>query len=157
MKIYYLLLLLCLPAFLSAQTDKAPELTASFFAIIVEDMDTSLLWYQEKLGFSLQNETNLPQRSLRQANLKKDQIHLELIEIASALKPAEAIKDFSSKSKITGFFKMGFRLLDFDAWLVHLDKVKIDWLGKVVNDPLSGKRMLIILDPDGNRLQFFES
>jgi len=157
MKMYYALLLICLPLCISAQTDQAPELTASFFAIIVEDMDTSLLWYQEKLGFSILNESNLPERSLRQANLKKDHVHLELIELASALKPAEAIANFSPKSKITGFFKVGFRVPDFELWLHHLDKVKIDWQGKVVRDPQSRKRMLIINDPDGNRLQFFES
>ena len=157
MKIYYAFLLIGLPLFISAQTDKAPELTASFFAIIVEDMDTSLRWYQEKLGFRMLNETHLPERSLRQANLQKGHIHLELIELASALKPAEAIEGFSSKSKITGFFKVGFRVPDFDAWLRHLDEVKIDWQGKVVRDPQSRKRMLIINDPDGNRLQFFES
>ncbi|MEM8889079.1 MAG: VOC family protein [Bacteroidota bacterium] len=157
MKIFYAFLLLCLPHLLWAQDETAPELTASFFAIIVEDMDTSLLWYKEKLGFRILTETNLPDRALRQANLQKDHVHLELIELASALKPAEAIADFSPKSKITGFFKVGFRVPDFESWLTHLDKVKIDWQGKVVKDPLSRKRMLIITDPDGNRLQFFES
>ena len=134
MKMYFALLLICFPLCISAQTDKGPELTASFFAIIVEDMDTSLLWYKEKLGFRILNESNLPERSLRQANLKKDHVHLELIELASALKPAEAIKDFSPKSKITGFFKVGFMVPDFESWLAHLDRVKIEAHQKAIEN-----------------------
>lgn len=157
MKNLYVVLLLFLPNLLLAQKDESPELRASFFAIIVEDMDSSLLWYQEKMGFSLLNNTDLPQRSLRQANLQKNLIHLELIELGSAIKPSEALPDFSPKSKLTGFFKVGFSVPNFDEWLRHLDEVKIEWQGKVVRDPKSKKRMLIIQDPDGNRLQFFEA
>jgi len=33
---------------------------------------------------------------------------------------------------------------------------KVDFNGGVVEDPVSGKKMVIILDPDGNRIQLFE-
>ena len=55
-----------------------------------------------------------------------------------------------------GFFKFGMKIPDFDQWISHLTDAKAEMHGEVVIDPVSEKRMLIIKDPDGNRIQLFE-
>lgn len=92
----------------------------------------------------------------RNANLKRDNHALELIELQTALAPEEAISEFGPKTRLHGLFKIGFQVSDFDQWLNHLETMEVNQHGQVVKDPVSGKRMLIILDPDGNRIQLFE-
>ncbi len=45
---------------------------------------------------------------------------------------------------------------DFEKWIDHLTNEKVDFYGSVVTDDTTGKRMVIITDPDGNRIQIFE-
>ena len=45
---------------------------------------------------------------------------------------------------------------EFDDWVDTLKHAKVEFYGDVVTDELSGKRMLLIKDPDGNRIQLFE-
>ena len=58
--------------------------------------------------------------------------------------------------RVTGFFKIGFLVTEFDMWIDHLTNEKVDFYGNIVTDHTSGKRMAIITDPDGNRIQIFE-
>ena len=57
---------------------------------------------------------------------------------------------------IDGFFKIGFLVDEFDAWVNRLREAEVEIHGRVVTDKNLGKRMLIIKDPDGNRIQLFE-
>ena len=58
--------------------------------------------------------------------------------------------------RVTGFFKIGFLVTEFDMWIDHLTNEKVDFYGNIVTDDTTGKRMAIITDPDGNRIQIFE-
>lgn len=55
-----------------------------------------------------------------------------------------------------GIFKIGFSVTDFNSWMTHFENSKVNFRGSAVEDPNSGKRMIILLDPDGNRIQIFE-
>lgn len=127
-----------------------------FSAIIVKDLNTSLDWYSEVLGYEILNNKNFPEMNFKQANLKRGDSAIELIELGSAISPAEVISDFNSKSKLIGLFKIGFRVENFDKWIKHLEQSKVNFHGRVVIDELSGKRMVIFKDPDDNRIQLFE-
>lgn len=63
---------------------------------------------------------------------------------------------FGPKTRLQGFFKFGLQVAQFDDWMTHLEKAGVTFHGRVVNDPVSGKRTVLIKDPDGNRIQFFE-
>ena len=136
--------------------DTLPPLDAYFSALIVRDIDQSIDWYVSKLGFELLNLNEVPQRSIRQANLKREQVLLELIELGSAMAPEEVVPDHTPKTRLIGIFKIGFMVSDFDEWIRHLQGLETHFNGNVVQDPNSGKKMAIILDPDGNRIQLFE-
>ncbi|MEO9967228.1 MAG: VOC family protein [Reichenbachiella sp.] len=127
-----------------------------FTAILVKDMTKSLDWYQTTLGYEIIDSKEYPEMKFKQANLKRGDSALELIELGNAQKPEDLIADFNSKSKITGLFKVGFSVTKFDLWVEHLENAGAQFHGNVVEDPVSKKRMLILLDPDGNRIQIFE-
>lgn len=125
-----------------------------FVAIIANDMDASLLWYTETLGFDVLNQTENESRGFKQVNLKRGNGFLELIELNGTLSLQELLE--GKKTRIEGFFKFGFSVPQFDQWINFLNRNNVTTHGQVVTDPVSNKRMIIILDPDGNRIQLFE-
>ncbi|GAA4272721.1 VOC family protein [Aquimarina gracilis] len=138
------------------QSSPLPDLEANFFAVIVEDIEQSINWYSEILGFEILNKVDLPERNLKQANLKRSSILIELIELGSAVSHKKLLKNFPKKTKIKGFFKFGFFVPEFEKWIDFLKKSNVEFNGDIVTDHLTGKKMLIIKDPDGNRIQIFE-
>lgn len=141
-------------AALGLSTLAAPK--AYFSALIVSDLDTALNWYTEVLGFSILNQVNMQERGFRQANLKNSNILIELLEINTSVSKNDITTQFGQRARVDGFFKFGFEVEDFDRWLKHLEEKGASFHGKVVEDPNSSKKMILVLDPDGNRLQFFE-
>ncbi len=139
------------------QSDELPTLAPYFTAIIVSDLDSSILWYQTHLAFSVDNKVVMPERGFGQANLTNGKMKLELIQLNSALDPASAIPDYTSKTRLQGIFKFGFAVDDFEGWLAALKSSDVRFHGDVVTDPVSDVRMIIMLDPDGNRIQLFEN
>lgn len=139
-----------------AQSDELPNPKPYFSALIVKEMSTSLSWYSEIMGYEVVNNKSFPEMNFKQANLKRGDSAIELIELGSAISPTASIPNFSTKSKLIGLFKIGFRVEDFDNWIKHLEQSKVDFHGNVVTDEISGKRMIIVKDPDGNRIQLFE-
>lgn len=138
------------------QINNLPEIEHYFSAIIVKDIDESVLWYTEILKYQLVDNKEYPKMGFKQANLKNATGTLELLEIDAAYDPAEIIPNYGHKSKTLGLFKLGFKVANFDQWIEHLTQSKVEFHGSVVKNVASGTRMFIIKDPDGNRIQFFE-
>ncbi len=155
-KFINMLFLICIPLLSFAQKDTLPALEAYFSAIIVKDIDASIKWYAEILGFDLINKIESEERGFKLSNLKREGVLLELIELKSALSLKDIASDYNAKTRINGLFKTGFLVSDFQAWMNHLTKNDVDFYGGVVTDPTSGKKMIIVTDPDGNRIQLFE-
>lgn len=139
-----------------AQHESLPAPEAGFSAIIVNDIERSIHWYSNIFEFSVLNTVNSKERGLKQANLKLENIRIELIELASSISPESLLKNYPKKTKIKGFFKFGFSVAEFDKWVDFLKRSKVAFHGNIVKDNASGKKMLIIKDPDGNRIQLFE-
>ena len=155
MKHLYLLLLWLSTFYVSsAQSLSVPQ--AYFSALIVENMDSSLNWYTNILQFEVVNQVDLKERGLRQANLSNGETWIELIELSGAIGKAELQESLPPNPRLQGFFKFGFRVNDFDLWKDHFIKHQLIGSSAIVKDPNMGKRMFIIKDPDGNRIQFFE-
>lgn len=123
-----------------------------FSAFIVSDIDSSIHWYSDILSFELLNKTENEERGFYQANLKRGKTLVELIQLAGTQSQTEAAPNV----RLEGIFKIGYKVEDFDSWIIYLKDRKVTFRGDVVDDPVSGKRMVIIIDPDGNRIQFFE-
>lgn len=130
--------------------------TPYFVALVVSDIDRSIRWYEEKWGFHLLNRLERADLGFKQANLKRGAALLELIERKDGLSSEMALAPHPDMRALQGIFKFGFAVQDFDAWVAHLQESGAAFHGRVVQDPHSEKRMLIIKDPDGNRIQLFE-
>ena len=142
---------------MSGQDEKVSALEPYFSALIVEDIDNSIKWYVDVLGMEVNSQNAIESIGLRQANLSNTLAALELIELGSAVSLSENLPGYTSKTRTIGLFKIGFRTKDFDHWLNHFEEKNVSFNGDVVTDPVTQKRMMIILDPDGNRIQVFEA
>lgn len=137
--------------------DKSLPLPEAYFsAIIVNDIDTSINWYKQHLDFNVIHRFQSEDNEFRQASIVCGNILIELIEIKSSVTADELLKNKPKRTMIDGFFKIGFLVDEFDAWVNRLREAEVEIHGRVVTDKNLGKRMLIIKDPDGNRIQLFE-
>ena len=157
MKFYLTIaILFCTSSFCNAQSEYLTEPEAYFSALIVSDIDRSIVWYSNNFGLKVLDKTESKERGFKQANLKRGNILIELIELKSAISLKDVDANINDKTRIIGFFKIGFLVSDFDNWISHLNDSKVDFHGTVVTDNISGKKMVIVKDPDGNRIQLFE-
>ena len=127
-----------------------------FSAIIVNDIERSITWYTKNFGLKVLNKTVSQERGFKQANLTSKGLLIELIEINASAQPNKLLEKYPKKTKIDGFFKFGFLVSNFDKWVTQLKLNEVKFNGSVVTDNLTGKKMLLINDPDGNRIQLFE-
>lgn len=140
----------------TAQNNWALDLEAYFSALIVTDIDVSIDWYSNVLGFKVINRVESIERGFKQSNLSRGSILIELIELDKAVNIKDVVPDYSTKIRTIGLFKIGFRVTEFEKWIAHLTTEKVDFYGSIVTDDTTGKRMVIITDPDSNRIQIFE-
>ena len=135
--------------------DKSQQ-DSSFIALVVSDFDRSMEWYTNTFGFEVLNKTENADRGLKQANLKLGPVKLEIIELNSSIHASSLLDSTQNRVIFQGIFKAGFTIDEFEqkvsAW--HDDKIVTK--DQVVTDPVSGSRMVILRDPDGNRIQIFE-
>ncbi len=148
-------ILIALGASSIAQTENTQSFQPYFTAIIVSDINTSIDWYSKNLGLVVLNKMENEERGFKQANLKGEGAILELIELKGTMSPKEAMEG-KPKARIEGLFKVGYSVADFDKTVEQFKLSKVDFHGDVVQDPNTGQRMVILKDPDGNRIQIFE-
>ena len=108
------------------------------------------------MGFTVLNQVEYSDMGFKQKNLKRVDVLIELIELNTALSAKDIVPNYTNKTRMKGFFKIGFLVSDFDKWMTHLTLAEMNFHGNVVADEISGKRMVIIKDLDGNRIQIFE-
>lgn len=153
--LYLLVIVICLSC--TPKTKDSSSLKGFFAAIIVNNIENSIGWYESNLGFKMINKTDNEAFGLKQANLFKDNCHLELIALKSAIDARSEIDNFTEKTKLVGLFKIGFKVNQFDSLVKRLKDHDIRFKGDVVTDPVTDQRMVIVLDPDGNRIQLFDN
>lgn len=141
---------------LNAQTINAEVPSINFFALIVADLDSSIEWYANIASFEVLNRNVVDEMGLRQANLSNGIARLELIELTSSKSISDLVSDYDPRIRVEGLFKIGFTISDFDLWLSSISNLVEINQSEIVIDPVSKNRMIILRDPDGNRIQFFE-
>jgi len=135
----------------------------NLIALFVEDIDSSLNWYKEKLNFEVERAIEeYPDYGLKIAFLESNGFHLEIIEKTNSFKQSEINR--SEDRYVGGVFKIGFKTnglenlhndlkeledVEFvtDIGVLPENKIPIPWPTKY----------FLIKDPDGNFIQFFDS
>lgn len=134
----------------------------NLIALFVEDIDSSLNWYKEKLNFEVERSIEeYPDYGLKIAFLESNDFHLEIIEKANSFKQSEIT--INQDRYVGGVFKIGFKTNDLekvynqlkkfndvefvtDIGILPENKIPIPWPTK----------FFLIKDPDGNFIQFFD-
>ena len=129
------------------------EVTSSFAALVVADAARSEEWYRSVLGMTL--KTNLTDGTATIVILTSKDFELELLELQGSLSRQVALESYPTGTQIQGLFQAGFKIDNVDVWIAHLTSLQIDAF-QVFTDPGTGKRNLLVEDPDGNLIQFFE-
>lgn len=128
-------------------------LSPYLLALSVQDLDASVEWYANVLGFAETERYEFPDDRMRLALMEKDGFELEIIEIADA--PPFAAPDPGNPATRRGFVKLAF----YSGEIQALYDAARD-AGAQVQSPLrssnrTGGRFFILLDPDGNWVQVF--
>ena len=133
----------------SSEKPEAPD--GAFHAISVSNMDQSIAWYIEKLGFELGFRGGNDARE--GALLSRNGALLEVARFNGAV----ALSDLDSareSHEVVGVFKLGFVTSDLDGTYAALQEKGVDVLFGIV-DASDGRRTFGVTDPDGNIVQFF--
>lgn len=154
-RILVLIFALLLVRDVSSQTKNLGEPKSFFFEVTVSDIDSSLAWYEKYLGLEFIERTDYPQLGYRQANIKSGLISIELIEPDSSV-TEEIIRENFAGKKLQGFSKIGFTVPDFTNWMGFMLEKNVRIVGSTAADRITGKRVMIIADPDGNLIKIFE-
>ena len=132
---------------------------AIWAGITVSNLEVSRKWYEEKLGFKLAKSMDLPEHNLRLAFLELNGFTLELIEFQQSVSLATVqnrIPELKDRDHLQGFVKLGFRITDVDALAATLKASRVKLRMQPTNDREFHDRFLLVEDPDGNTLQFFQ-
>ncbi len=130
-------------------------------AISVKSLEPSIAWYRDNLGFVLKDRKEFPKLHLRIAMLEHNGFWIEMIEKDPTFSPESiqkqlpTIKDWDA---VQGFKKIAFTVTDLDSTVKFLNDRKVKFATDVMGD---GKdaifgRSVIVLDTDGNWIQFCE-
>ena len=143
----------------SQATSAQPSLQPYLIALSVADLDASIQWYSDLLGFREQRRMNLPDYKLRIGFLERDGFRLELIEFKDSV-PLSAIKEkfpgVTDRAKVQGYAKLAFGVPAIEKFAAMLKAKKLEFLRDITREAETGDTWFMITDPDGNVLQFFE-
>lgn len=131
---------------------------AIWAGITVSNLDLSRKWYEEKLGFRLARNMDLPEHKLRIVFLELNGFTLELIEFQQSVSTAtikSRVPELKDRDHLQGFVKVGFRIANVDGLASELKAGGVKLRMEPTNDPEFHDRFLLVEDPDGNTLQFF--
>lgn len=143
-------------SFVYAAKSQSITLQPAFTAITVADIDTSIQWYSNVLHLQLRNRTDNLERGVKQAVLHNSETMIELLEFETGISVDTLLGKFPPGAQALGFFKFGFYVTDISKTHDELAEKKVQFVGRIVTDPIDKRKTFLIADPDGHLIQFFE-
>ena len=128
-------------------------------SLSVANLDTSVRWYRDMLGFRETRRQNVPDSSLRISFLELNGFRRELIEFKDSVSSAAIRSKFPAvddQAKVQGFGKLAFAVTNVGEVAASLKNKKVKFVREVTQDKDTGEIWFIIEDADGNWLQFLE-
>ena len=141
------------------QNNKETFFEPALAALTVNNLDVSTNWYS-KLGFGLDTTMSFLDYGLRMNFLELGSFKLELIEFEEKVSFDRG--QLPENANVLGFIKLGFLTPDLNVISQSMLKMEADIIaGPSSLPPLESKnawpnRFLLVKDPDGNYIQFFE-
>ena len=131
---------------------EAPSLRPSLVGLQVDNLDESVRWYVSHLGFQQKDRKEFPE--LKLAILALQDFELELVENARTVRKAGAVAG-KGTDQITGFAKVTFTVNEVATLFRRLKSQGVRFAIELRDSNTeSDKQHFVVLDPDGNWLQF---
>jgi catechol 2,3-dioxygenase-like lactoylglutathione lyase family enzyme len=139
-----------------ADTREPPRgLRPYLVAVSVASLEESTAWYQRVLGLRIVEKKDFPQQGLKIAFLESQGFRLELVDLKGSVS-AGSCADVSNPAALRGFGKYAFQVDALEDVVVSLQKSGVAILHDFRKSATAGDQSVIIKDPDGNWLQFFQ-
>jgi catechol 2,3-dioxygenase-like lactoylglutathione lyase family enzyme len=130
----------------------------SLVAISVANIDETVKWYQDNLGFAVKEKKDFPQHSLRIAFLALNDFEIELVEdkkSVSLVAIQKHLPEADDETKIQGFVKLAFTVEDVEALASRLKSKGVRFQMEMTkSNRKEGVKFFIVRDNNGNWLQF---
>lgn len=117
-------------------------------ALIVSDLDRSLKFYTELLGFNVIHQVFREERQSHKVDLKNGEVRLEIFTFPET--PQRA-----SHPEALGLRHMAFGVTEIEEWHMKLSrKIEVE---SIRLDPITGKRFFFFPDPDNQPIEIYEN
>jgi len=125
------------------------------FALVVQDVDASVGWYEDMLGFRLERRFGFPGAGVEIAHiLTPSGVRIELIEQAGSESGPDEGKDAFGALYTRGAKHIGLLVDDIEAVVEELKAKGADVVHEVTAVEPAGVRNFWIRDNSGNHIEF---
>ena len=133
---------------------QTPSMRPSLIAIQVENLDSSVKWYEDYLEFSVLDRKEFKDHGLSLAILQLGDFKLELVDNDKALHKNSLLKP-NGANEMTGFAKVTFTIDHVDSVYETLKKKGANFALTLRDSNINpAEQFFIVLDCDNNWLQF---
>ncbi len=127
------------------------------FAIVVADLDESLRWYEEKLGFKLEKRFGFPEFKTEIAHIVSESgLRIEVMSRSGSTIGPDVDRDAFDALLTQGAKHIGFLVQDVDATAEELKRRGIELVHEPTAVPPAGVRNCWIRDNTGTLIEFVE-
>jgi len=123
--------------------------------ISVPDLEASIKWYKEMLGFSLEKRMEIKELNAKIAFLYNDNFRIELFEVTGAESLQEARRHPDLDLKTHGIKHLAYEVENVSVFIGELKKRGVD-IAMDVNK-MENKEMAFIRDNSGNLIEIVEA
>lgn len=131
-----------------------PELRPHHLGLSIPDLEQSVAWYQEMLGFELEKSLFIDKIPAKVAFLRKDGFRLELFELEDAAPLPEERRRPSSDLRTHGTKHLAFVVADVDQ---TVEELKAKGVTVVMQARINGEPMAFIHDNAGILLELVQA
>ena len=125
-------------------------------ALSVSNVNEISKWYQDVLGFKFTRRMDFDDYGVQIEFLESNGFGIESIEKQGSKSKQERMADLKDTSLLQGLTKVGFLVENIEDVSASLKEKKVKIVFDVTDDPEEDMCWMIIEDPDGNIVQFFE-